>query len=190
MSEKTPGCGSNSEARKRLAEVGSDRPETLREAVEALADEWESMILTGFCDARSCDTLARGNKALYVAGLRALLANHPEVDDANSEAEGLSEAEREALADWWASDWPSDGSHVLDALADVVAGILAARVTAAESEARARGAVEALREFADSRGVNVGDEDDEWWSGYRQAQRECLRDAADRADEYERGERA
>jgi len=36
---------------------------------------------------------------------------------------------------------------------------------------------EALREFADTRGVNVGDEDDDWWRGYRQAQRECLQDA-------------
>ena len=41
---------------------------------------------------------------------------------------------------------------------------------------------EALREFADSRGVNVGDEDSEWWQGYRQAQRECLHDAVARAD--------
>lgn len=41
---------------------------------------------------------------------------------------------------------------------------------------------EALREFADTRGVNVGDDDDEWWRGYRQAQRECLHDASARAD--------
>ena len=41
---------------------------------------------------------------------------------------------------------------------------------------------EALREFADTRGVHVGDEDDEWWRGYRQAQRECLHAAAAAAD--------
>ena len=40
---------------------------------------------------------------------------------------------------------------------------------------------EALLAFADTRGVNVGDEDTEWWQGYRQAQRECLRDATDAA---------
>jgi hypothetical protein len=36
---------------------------------------------------------------------------------------------------------------------------------------------EALLAFADTRGVNVGDEHGEWWQGYRQAQRECLHDA-------------
>lgn len=44
------------------------------------------------------------------------------------------------------------------------------------------GCADALREFADSRGVNVGNEDDEWWRGYRQAQRECLHDATNAAD--------
>lgn len=34
-----------------------------------------------------------------------------------------------------------------------------------------------VREFVDTRGVNVGDEDDPWWRGYRQAQRECVQDA-------------
>lgn len=48
-----------------------------------------------------------------------------------------------------------------------------------------RGAVRALRRFADTLGVNVGDEDDEWWQGYRQAQRECLHDASDAADRIE-----
>lgn len=52
-----------------------------------------------------------------------------------------------------------------------------------EQEVRAH----ALREFADTRGVNVGDEDDEWWKGYRQAQRECLRDAVARADALTEG---
>ena len=42
---------------------------------------------------------------------------------------------------------------------------------------------EALREFADTRGVNIGDEDDDWWRGYRQAQRECLQDALKAADQ-------
>lgn len=45
---------------------------------------------------------------------------------------------------------------------------------------------EALREFADTRGVNVGDEDSYWWDGYRQAQRECLHDALTRAARIER----
>ena len=43
---------------------------------------------------------------------------------------------------------------------------------------------EVLREFADTLGVNVGDEDNEWWSGYRQGQREALRKAVDRAAFY------
>lgn len=48
-------------------------------------------------------------------------------------------------------------------------------------------AAEALRDFADTLGVNVGDEDDEWWRGYRQGQREALHKASDRADRIERG---
>lgn len=49
-----------------------------------------------------------------------------------------------------------------------------------------RVAAEALRRFADSRGVNVGDEEDDYWRGYRQAQRECLHDAVNTADRIER----
>lgn len=60
-------------------------------------------------------------------------------------------------------------THVTDALADLM------RRTRAS----------ALREFADTRGVNVGDEGDEWWSGYRQAQRECLHDAVAHATQIE-----
>lgn len=51
-----------------------------------------------------------------------------------------------------------------------------------------RVAAEALRTFADTRGVQIGDEDDDWWHGYRQAQRECLRDANKRADRIEAGD--
>ena len=43
---------------------------------------------------------------------------------------------------------------------------------------------EALLAFADTRGVNVGDEDGEWWQGYRQAQRECLHDATKAAEDH------
>ena len=64
------------------------------------------------------------------------------------------------------------------------AGVAEARVAELEATLAARDArfareakAEALREFADSRGVNVGDEDDAWWRGYRQAQREALQDA-------------
>lgn len=49
-------------------------------------------------------------------------------------------------------------------------------------ESRATVQAEALHAFADARGVNAGDNDDEWWRGYRQAQRECLHDASARAD--------
>ena len=48
----------------------------------------------------------------------------------------------------------------------------AEQAEAALADLRAR--VEAL---TDSRGVNVGDDDSEWWQGYRQAQRECWYDA-------------
>lgn len=52
-------------------------------------------------------------------------------------------------------------------------------------EAYRRGQEDALRAAADERGVNVGDEDDEWWSGYRQAQREVIHWLSDRADRIE-----
>jgi hypothetical protein len=58
-------------------------------------------------------------------------------------------------------------------------------VAARDQAAERRGGVRALRRFADTRGVQVGDEDDEWWQGYRQAQRECLHDASDAADRIE-----
>jgi hypothetical protein len=43
----------------------------------------------------------------------------------------LTADERAALDDWWSSDWPRDGRDVVDVLAEVVAGIAAARVAAA-----------------------------------------------------------
>lgn len=43
----------------------------------------------------------------------------------------LTDTERAALAEWWASPWPADGSDVLDTLAAVVERIVADRVAAA-----------------------------------------------------------
>lgn len=43
----------------------------------------------------------------------------------------MSPEEREALGDWWDSEWPRDGSHTLDVLAAVVDQIAEARVRAA-----------------------------------------------------------
>lgn len=60
---------------------------------------------------------------------------------------------------------------------DDARAVLAAVAPSIAAKAR----VGALSEFADSRGVNVGDDDSEWWKGYRQAQRECLHDANDAA---------
>ncbi|QIK82415.1 hypothetical protein [Sanguibacter sp. HDW7] len=71
---------------------------------------------------------------------------------------------------------PLSAYGIADAVLDLLPG-----------ESRATVQAEALREFADTRGVNVGDDDDEWWRGYRQAQRECLHDASARADRLENG---
>jgi hypothetical protein len=46
-------------------------------------------------------------------------------------------------------------------------------------------AAKTLRDYADTRGVNIGDEDSDWWQGYRQAQRECFHDARKRADDLD-----
>lgn len=45
---------------------------------------------------------------------------------------------------------------------------------------------EALRELADYLVVNAGDEDDEWWRGYRQGQRQALVKADRLASSYRR----
>src|SRR5690349_14335544 len=47
--------------------------------------------------------------------------------------------------------------------------------------------VEALRGL--NLGVNISDEDDDWWHGYRQAQREIMLRVERQADEIERGDR-
>jgi hypothetical protein len=48
-------------------------------------------------------------------------------------------------------------------------------------------AAKALRALADNLGVNVGDDDSEWWQGYRQAQREFVHGVAERADRIRGG---
>lgn len=48
-------------------------------------------------------------------------------------------------------------------------------------------AAEALSTFADTLGVNVGIPADEWWSGYRTAQREVIRKITDRAEAIREG---
>lgn len=42
----------------------------------------------------------------------------------------------------------------------------------------AEGRLDAVREWIDRRGVNVGDRDDEYMRGYRDAQRHAIQDAA------------
>jgi hypothetical protein len=53
----------------------------------------------------------------------------------------LSEAEREALAAWWASEWPRDERDVLDTLAAIVEQVVAAHTAALAAKVAA---VEAL----------------------------------------------
>lgn len=87
----------------------------------------------------------------------------------------LTDAERAALSTVLPeNEWDYDPDRFQVEVEAVVERIIAARVQSAKAKE--------LREFADTRGVNVGDEDDEWWRGYRQAQRECLHAAADLAD--------
>lgn len=85
---------------------------------------------------------------------------------------------------------PKDRAVCVKEMVPAVRTILAsdwlADLLAAE---RRKGAEEALREFADSRGVNDGDDDSKWWQGHRQAQRECLRDASDLAEQAGGGDR-
>lgn len=90
-------------------------------------------------------------------------------------------AEALAKANWGTESGP--WRHDVDSWRDFASELLD---WLAERDRRVAGA--ALRKFADSRGVNVGDEDDDYWRGYRQAQRECLHDAVSVADRIESGE--
>jgi hypothetical protein len=47
----------------------------------------------------------------------------------------LTDAEREALVDWWDSDWPDTVGGVIGTLQDVVARIVAGRTRAAVADA-------------------------------------------------------
>jgi hypothetical protein len=107
---------------------------------------------------------------LDVADFSASSSDRPTAEG-STPAGGLTSEEREALQS------STCGCLSDDDLFAAVERILADRVQRAE--------VRALREFADTRGINVGSEDDEWWHGYRQAQRECMHDASDRADRIE-----
>ena len=48
-----------------------------------------------------------------------------------------------------------------------------------------RAAMTEIRDWVDRRGVYVGDEDSEWWDGYRQAQREVMLSAHKLIDSLE-----
>lgn len=92
----------------------------------------------------------------------------------------LTDAEDVMLANWWVREGGDYEDLALDGLTTVVERILTARLAEAEQAAGQRERerwVTAVTKFADERGVNVGDEDSEWWQGYRQAQRECWYDA-------------
>ena len=124
--------------------------------------------------------------------IRLALTAAGEHDDAD---QALAEARRERDAvksrselDWQAflsidralsaalGDGDGDRSH--DGFSGDVELLAAQRDRSAAQMAKARALV---RDFADSRGVNVGDEDGDWWRGYRQAQREALMDASELA---------
>ena len=56
---------------------------------------------------------------------------------------------------------------------------LPALLDAAEERDDLAAKLDAVREWIDKRGVDVGDRDDDWMTGYRAAQRHALQDAVD-----------
>lgn len=70
----------------------------------------------------------------------------------------------------------------------VVGSETAAQFDRMISEVERKAAEKALTKFADLLGVNAGDEDSEWWQGYRQGQRNALRMATKAAAAYRREE--
>ena len=113
----------------------------------------------------------------------------PAPTSANAGSSGLREELMDVLASCRIKDdapiqlLPDEGDrfHVASM---VIASDWLAKVRA---EAKVE-AVRMVREWADDRGVNVGDEDSDWWRGYRQAQREAVHEAAGLADLIEAGE--
>lgn len=89
-----------------------------------------------------------------------------------------------ALAEELWADSASPGAAPTDAHHEQARVVLASSWLA-ERDARVR--ADGVRAFGDTLGVNVGDEDDEWWRGYRQGQREALHAAQKHADAIERG---
>ena len=79
-----------------------------------------------------------------------------------------------------------DATYIAAANPAVVLGLLdrLAHMTEARNNARAEverlaGLLAEVREWIDRRGVNVGDRDDDYMRGYRDAQRHALQDAAE-----------
>ena len=98
-------------------------------------------------------------------------------------SDGCDEADRD-MAHIAAFDPPTvlaliDRLEAAEAKVERVEALVEKEPGRSEGEIKA----EALREFADTRGVNVGVKDDDWWRGYRQAQHECLQDALKAADQ-------
>ena len=58
-------------------------------------------------------------------------------------------------------------------------------LTDADEVRRLRSDLKKVRDWIDRRGVYVGDEDSEWWDGYRQAQREVMLSAHELIDSLE-----
>ena len=74
-------------------------------------------------------------------------------------------------------------------LLDRLAHMTEARDNARAEVERLTGQVEAVREWVDRRGVNVGDRDDDYMRGYRDAQRHAVQDAAELRATLDRGPR-
>lgn len=72
-----------------------------------------------------------------------------------------------------------DAATDADALRERLAHMTEARDNARAEVERLTGQVEAVREWIDRRGVNVGDRDDDYMRGYRDAQRHAVQDAAE-----------
>lgn len=102
----------------------------------------------------------------------------------------LTEKERDAVIDTGRHVYGccSDDCEYSGAPEDAQIKTVERILTARESAAERRGAVQALRRFADTLGVLVADEDDEWWRGYRQGQRKALRKASEYAERVEAGD--
>ncbi|QIK83001.1 hypothetical protein [Sanguibacter sp. HDW7] len=176
LSEKVAGLSKSLSDELRTTAPSEQGQDTVAALVLAHAVDWTAPGDQIRCRCGIADESTVGHAVHVAEQVAAVVRQHAPV---RPDRETLSAALNGLTREQWDERWEApERAFLRDRVSEKVDAVLAEW----PGESRAQVQAEALRAFADTRGVNVGDEDDEWWRGYRQAQRECLHDASARAD--------